>query len=316
VPVVIDLGAVFIAFCAFLVCWMLLQAYSATLGALLGHLADLSRGVTVAGIHVFGWLGNGLDKINHFVMTQLGNAVVGTSWAWHKLVGQTASFIHETARVVNEIATASAQAWDYAWRHGIPQLIQHALDPVWLAQKAIWAAIHEAQHLSHVTTKTVTHVVTNELPRITVKVVEQTAATTTTTAKAVANAIAHPLPRIGALERELHGIDALTKEAWRKLSRPTVFAGLVAAALTSLGLQWLRCTNYRRFGQRICQLHPNVLDDFLLGLVAIFGTLDLVHFAKQVQGVTAETEKAVTTFWRATGVGPGGDRAIGSPTVD
>jgi len=207
VPVVIDLGAVFIAFCAFVVCWALLQAYSATLGALLGHLADLSRSVSVAGVHVFGWLGDGLDKINHFVMLQMGNAVEGTAWAWHKLIGQLAAFIHETARVVNAVAVASGQAWDYAWAHGIPRMILNYLNPVWVAIKALQALAHELERVGRTTTKTVTHVVTHDLPRITVHVTEQAAQATKVAVKAGATAAVGTLPRIGALEREIRGID-------------------------------------------------------------------------------------------------------------
>ena len=315
-PVLLDLGAVFVAFCAFLVCWCLLQAYSATLGALLGHLADVTKRVSVAGIHVFGWLGSGLDHINHFIMLQMGNAVEGTAWAWHQLIGQLAKFVYEVPHVLNDLALASAQAWDFAYRHGIRQIVTVYTNPLWATLHALQTLVHALEHAGGTTVKVVTRVVVHDLPRVTVRVEHNVTRIVRVEAKAAVGALAHPIPRIGALERDFQGIDRLAKDAWRKLSKPLVFAGLVAAALTHLGLEWLRCSNYQRFGKKVCQIHPNVLDNFLLGLLAVFGTIELIPFAKNVQSAFSTVAPDVTHFWRSDKLGAGGDRQLGSPTLN
>lgn len=297
-PVAIDLGAIFIAFCAFLVCWCLLQAYKATLGALVGHLAEVSRSVTVAGIHVFGWLGDGLDHINHFVMLQMGYAVEGTAYAWHKLVGQLAAFVHETARLLNELSLASAQAWEYAYRHGIRQIVRAYTDPLGTAIKAVQALVRDIHTVTHTTTNTLHRVVVQELPRITVHVTEQAKVATQTAVKATAGAVAGTLPRVGALERDLKGIDATTKDLARKLS-PAVLAGLVAVALGRIGINWTRCSNTNRWGKNVCGMDTDLLDSLLADTLLILGTVDLVEFAQGMQTVESDFAAAVRFFWRA-----------------
>jgi len=298
VPVVIDLGAIFLAFCAFCVCWALLQAYSSTLGALIGHLADLSKNVVVLHTHPFGWLGNGLDKINHFVMLQLGNAVQGTSYAWHKLVGQIAAFVHEVPRVLNDLALASAQAWDYAYRHGIRQVVQVYTNPLGAALHLVQALVKDLQHTGHATAKAVNRVVVHDLPRITIRVTEQAKVATQTAVKATAGTVTGTLPRVKTLERDVSQLEQWVKANGRKLTEAGI-VGLVAAALGRIGINWTRCGPMNRYGKNICGMNPQLLESLIADTVLILGTVDLVDFATGMQGIVEEAEGMVAKFWRA-----------------
>lgn len=302
-PIVFDLGAIFLSLCAFVVCWCLLQAYSATLGAVIGHLADASKSVTVAGIHVFGWLGAGLDHINHFVMLQLSNAVAGTAYAWHKLVGQLASFISETASVIDALAAASAQAWSYAYRHGIRQLIRVYTDPIGSALHALQAIVRELQHVSHATTHIVTRVVVHDVPKIiheTPRIIE---VKIEHAAKAAVGAIGIPLPRIGALERDVSNLEKWVKANQRKLTEAGI-AALVIGALSRIGINWTRCANNQKLGKSVCGMNPDALDALLASLLVIASTISVVEFAHECQTFTGDVTVPLRLFVRELKAAP------------
>jgi len=61
----------------------------------------------------------------------------------------------------------------------------------------------------------------------------------------------------------------------------------------------------------MCGLSSQVLDDLLLGLVSVFGTLSLVKLAEDYQKLIKGVESEVTHFWRADVKGAGHDRALG-----
>lgn len=69
----------------------------------------------------------------------------------------------------------------------------------------------------------------------------------------------------------------------------TVGAGaafMVGTALRRLGLGWARCTNIGKYGRAVCRTDFDLLEDMILGTIAIVGTVSLVETAKDLQGIT------------------------------
>lgn len=86
-------------------------------------------------------------------------------------------------------------------------------------------------------------------------------------------------------------------------------SALVSAALVKMGLSWVRCKNVGRTGKAICRAPTKWLENLLLGTVAIFGTISLRVFAKEVYDLTRDAADQINKFWRndlkATGANPG-----------
>lgn len=117
--------------------------------------------------------------------------------------------------------------------------------------------------------------------------------------------------RVGALERgvdiaipgALHGLrewaHGLSREydaLWHRIRRAealigtTAFAGAVAIALSTLGVEWIRCRNWRRVGRGVCGM-PSALIEGLFGVaLEAFLVADLCHFARLIEAAAIEVE--------------------------
>jgi hypothetical protein len=92
-----------------------------------------------------------------------------------------------------------------------------------------------------------------------------------------------PIPQVPAFPNLWKRVRALEK----KVGVP-VALGVVAVAISRLGLGWTRCNNVRRIGKQLCGLNPSLLDELLLDSVAIFSLLSVVEFAKELRTVEDE----------------------------
>jgi hypothetical protein len=104
--------------------------------------------------------------------------------------------------------------------------------------------------------------------------------------RAAEDAATATLARLGKLERLL-GASAL--------------AGALAVALGRLGLGWVRCSNVSRVGKSVCGMDTQLLESLLADALIVAGTLSLVEFAEEMQGVTELAVRPVSAFWRADG---------------
>lgn len=105
---------------------------------------------------------------------------------------------------------------------------------------------------------------------------------------------------------------AQIRKRFRSLAWLGAFASasaLVSAALVKMGLSWVRCKNVGKTGKAICRAPTKWLENLLLGTVAIFGTISLRVFAKEVYDLTRDAADQINRFWRndlkATGANPG-----------
>lgn len=120
---------------------------------------------------------------------------------------------------------------------------------------------------------------------------------------AIDTTIPGEIGRIGAAERTLAGGFGRVWNRVKALDRKTIGIGaaaLVATALGRLGLGWTRCYNVKNIGRRLCGLDPSIVEDLLVGTVLIVGTISIVDFAKELQGIAGEAEAGIRGFIRET----------------
>lgn len=296
-PVALDLVAILAAFCVFLIAWLLLQGYRNTFGLLLGKIAEETAGLSIAGVHPFGWLASGLDRINHFILYQLGQVVQASAWAWHKLISQTAAFVHESMSLVADLAEATAGELERIGTQVIPAAISTALGPVvglaYALRKQLAALAATVAHLATTATHTVTHEVTKQLVRVEKTVQVRTKTIVVATAGAVAGA----LPRLGRVERELKGVDETLKDTLRKVA-PAAILAVVVAAVARLGLSWTRCSRVGKVGRSVCGMDDSLLESLLTDALLIFSTISIVELARESQSFVADVTAPLAVFVR------------------
>lgn len=296
-PVALDLIAILAAFCVFLIAWLLLQGYRNTFGLLLGKIAEETAGLSIAGVHPFGWLASGLDRINHFILYQLGQVVQGSAWAWHKLISQTAAFVHESMSLVADLAEATAGELERIGSKVIPAAISTALGPVvGLAISLRKQIAHLFAQVAHLATTT-THTVTHEITKQTVRVEKTIQVRTKTIVVASAGAVAGVLPRLGRVERDLHGIDKRLEGVLRRVA-PAAILGVVAASLAKLGLHWARCSRTQKWDKAVCGMDDSFLEGLLADALLVFSTISIVELARESQSFVADVTAPLAVFVR------------------
>lgn len=208
--------------------------------------------------------------------------------AFHQLARLVDWLGHELAAHANILATLATLTFGST-----------AVDAVRHAIRAVRAQLHSHEHAirdthRHLRTvdKRIAHGIGEDvLPRL--RAAE----------REVGHVIAHDLPAIRAREKALeHGGANLWK--WVR-THPlalgsTAFAGAVAYALSRIGAGWVRCSNVRRAGRNVCGMDATLLESLLADTLLVVGTLSLVEFAEEMQGVTETAVRPITTFWRAS----------------
>lgn len=312
-PVLVDGAALLAALFACIVCYMLLVAYQSTLGALLRVIANaINIKLPLIG-YAFAFIANGILALDSKINAALVDAVDGTRWAFARVLNFTALLIHQAMAGVADLAEATYGAVSHTVEHVIPELVAGTVKPVW---GAVHSLSHQLAYLWRVVSsvaQSVDRAASVTVPKVISKTVTVTRVEVEKQTKTVVQAVAGTLPRVGSIERTLHGIDATLKDTLRKVS-PAALAGVFIGSVLSLtGLTWLRCGNVGRTGRALCGLNANVLEGLLAGLLSIFGTIGIVTFAKDVQKVVGDFGSEIGRFWRADVIGTGGDRALGSP---
>lgn len=240
-----------------------------------------------------------LNAFGDAIHAAVGVLETANDWGWNKLVAFNGYAWQELSGAVGDLAEATDQTLGWLWRHKIPLLVGTLLIPVhgllgWIVP-AVRQAYRDIANLAHhpelVIPKTITRI-------------EHLSTTVTRTVYrdvpvAVHTAIAVPIPRIGALERDVTGLEKWVRANIKKVSIAGA-VGLVAGAVFSgLKLGWLRCSNVNRVGKFLCGFDRALLDALLAGLAVWLGTLNLRAFAEDVQDVTGTIEGVVRHFWQA-----------------
>ncbi len=312
-PDVLEALPALLPFLAACVLIALSKAYDYSLGALL---QTIGQAIVNFGVHLA--LGGGVFK-------DIGNAILSLDGAIRYSIGQGILFLEQdaatwfswTAQANEAVGSAIAEVGEAAWlkirgvvKVAIPGLIAAAVGPLIIA-------VHQLeQALSHVRTTTIEKIAgattINRVFPVTIervpglaKLIEQKVH-----AAIAAIPVAVPIPHIPSLAPSLDAIKERLKSLESKLTLGALI-GAGAYALSQLGLGGLRCSNAKKWNDGLCGTAPKVLEDLLLGLTAIFGTLSLVKLAEDYQKLIKDVSGEVQHFWRADVAGAGHDRALG-----
>jgi hypothetical protein len=105
--------------------------------------------------------------------------------------------------------------------------------------------------------------------------------------------------RTRALEREIGRL----ARGIRRRAVPIATGAAVGAlvyALSKIGASWIRCSNVRKLGRRVCGMNVGLLESLLTGLTAVVGAISLVAFAHVLIDAMDEFVSAVQGFIRET----------------
>lgn len=281
----------------------LAYAYDNTLGALLQAVARWFRGKTISIPHVtsigFGFIADAAESLDGTIRHYLAAAIHNLEYAWHRFVHWNAYAWQEVSGAVADLAEGVEQSIAHLVERKIPGLVHSALSGVRRELDTLEAEVDALLHRVD--------------PRIgqALRSAEQAVSTAESSAAKIAHevevgiphaveaAIAGTLPRIRDLERDAAELKARLGKVARTLT-PAGIVGLVAAALASLKLGWLKCSNVERTAKHICGMDEGLLTSLLADATLILGTVSLVEFAKGMQGAVDEIVPPVRKFWRAT----------------
>jgi hypothetical protein len=328
-----DLVPLLAAFLVFLICYMLLVAYKNTLGALLQVLANALHDVSVLGVHPLAFLASGITALDSEINAVLSSAVLNTQHAWEKILNITATLLHDTFRNVAEMGEAVERAFRHTTTILLPSKIIERTVPLTKSIADLRREVADLVKSGVHATNTITHVVTHDIPTVVTKVERVTIATTKTVVetspriatkvateaaeaptvalRAATHAIAGVLPRVDTLDREFPSLKKWVERHTKDLTIGGLAGLLIGGVLAKIGMTWLRCSNVQRYGRNVCTIAPKVIEDLLLGLTAILGTLSLVELAKQMQGLVSGLEGEIVHFWRADVAPTSSDRSLG-----
>jgi len=310
----VDIPLDILATCAVLIA--LSFAYRSSIGALLEILAKAFKAaswkVPYVGTVGLGFLAGPIESVDNSIRDALAAGISSTEWAWHVFLGQITGAWQWIGRTVDEVATDTAGALKHLVKETVPAIVAGLLVGPTLLLKTLGVTVGQLERdvkqalaASGKTIVKVEHVAVGTAAAVP-KIV------TVTIPAAVKTAVALPSDITRGIDETLKA----TKEKLDKLARTLTPAGILgltaAAVLSGLGLGWLKCSNVNKVGKRLCGLNANTIEQLLAGLVVVFGTLDLVKFSKQVQGVTDEFEGVARDFWRVTEKGPIVTREFGT----
>lgn len=302
------------AMLAVLLLTMLAFAYRATFGAMLQSLALLFRAINIhvpwVGSLGLGSVADAIDRVDHQILHGIGVAIGASEYALSKVWSYTAYTLSELGDALGYLAEQTEAAL-HTLRHAvIPRLIAEAQHLATAPLAATLAAFRAA-------TRAAEAELVRELHRARRAATAALALALVRLHRLEVEAVAIP-GRIGREVGDLRGWT--TRQLRRVLRRVAALEGLLTAAgltalvalvLTRLGVGWVRCSKVGRVGKAVCGLDESLLQSVLADSLAIFGTLSLLEFARELEEGVKDISRLGSHFWRADVPGHGADRQLG-----
>lgn len=312
--VAVELGGLMGAILAVLFLVMLAFAYRASFGLMLRSLAALFRAINIhipwVGSLGLGTVADAIDRIDHAILHGIGVAISYSEKGLIRIWQFTAYTLEQLGATLGDLAEQTERALRALLAATLPRLLRAYAGTITGPLTAAIGAIRAAERAAE-----------TRLGRL------------IATSRAVAaGALAAALLRLHAVEtttaalpgilgREIGDLRGWTvKQARRAARRIGTLEGLltiagltalVAAVLTRLGAGWVRCSKVGRVGRAICGVEESLLDSVLVDTLAVFGTLSLVAFARELEEGVADIGKLTTRFWRVAVPGTSGTRQLG-----
>ena len=206
-------------------------------------------------------------------------------------------YFHTWATLIGQLGDGTAEAGWVDWLLG---------RTIGLTRKAV-NALPSRGSVTQTTTRIVkvTKVIVQRVEHIGKIAAHAAPGVTLANLRAVAGALDH------VIEWDLPSLRARTKAIEQRLGRladrlkggakPLVglaATALVVGVLRRIGLNWLRCSNVKKVGRRICGLDPSTIEGLLADTLAIVGTVSLLEFIRDAQAVEGAALDALGLFIR------------------
>lgn len=279
----VTLGALLV----FIVCLGLREGWDHTIGYALRWLAKEVRGVSIDvyfwSIHPLDFLADGLEWIanetSHWLSVAALNAEHAATAMWHLTARVFWWSVHETKALAidtwhlfdHTIVVTIPNAAKWARREAVA--VAHRIVNVEAAARR--AADRELGHLAHVAE-----------------------ADAQAGIRAAEHALDWSEAEVGALGRDLRGLEAKVSQIARRLTPAALVALIGATIFKEFGLGWLRCGNVGNAGRRLCGLGTDLVDALLLATLAVEGTVSLVGVAHELVDLTDEFVPPALGFFR------------------
>jgi len=295
-----DAVGVFPALLAFLAACFLIalsRAYDYSLGALLRVLAS-ALNVSILGTNPLGFLSSAVLSLDNDIRNAIGLGIEQMQQdaaAWFSWFAQA---MEATGGVIADLAESTHGALRLLLDTSIPDLIITHLATI---KTLLARTVAESRAAASQVPRAVTNItkVARYYPVTVQRVTGLPKLILATVSAAIAGgAISIPFPRIGPFERDIAAIKKRLA-GLRDVLGVGAIVGATGYALSKLGLADSQCSNAKRWNKGMCSAPNSWLENFLLGTIAIFGTLSLVEFAKTLQGITVATDAEIRRFWRA-----------------
>lgn len=293
-------------------------------------LAGVALGALLVAFVAYGYAGmqHGQSKgFLNWIVGQAEDTVKAAIWLTEQLVPLTSFLAHELGNAFNVTYAAAAR-----WIGGVENYI--SMKGAALANFAsavnswaTWLVTKEIPHLIRALPNSVTHLVhtvTTRVVHVEKTIVKLPGLTKAQVRAAVAVAIpgiiANDLPyfqwlkdHLKALERVLSGAAGAVigssipsvrdligiRKRIGKIERAlthSAAAGLVAVAIATLGVSWIRCTNWKRLGRGFCNLPASAISH-LLGLITdIFVLADVCRVVELLEDALKTIEPELAAF--------------------
>jgi len=262
-------------------------AWRYTIGAALEWAANLMDRVSFTVLHVrvapLAPFSAELRAIDVAITKGLDKILVGAEHATVWLFHHGLSLIVWSARETWALARDTYRALEH-------------FDKVWLPR-----AIHDALKATGAFATYVAHEIAKadrRLWRDATTLVHRLSTRTRTEVRVVRQSIAHALPRIGHVERDLTKLRARLRSIEKKITVGGL-AALLPLVLVRLGLKWLRCSNVQKTGERLCGMNSSLLESLLADALLVGGAVSLVALAEEMQTVVGDSAGLIQRFWDA-----------------
>lgn len=270
--------------------------YSYTLGALLRTLA-IALDVRIAYTHPFHWAAEKLLQLDSAINHALGQGIIALqadAAQWFAWGAQAQQAIGEA---IQDVAESTYHALQRHAKVVVPLSITALIAPLWKIVHGL-----QAQSNAHVKTLPATVTKITNLTKSYPVRVERVAGLPRIVKAAVASALAATagavtLPRFGQIEADIAALKARLARASGVLTAASA-VGIVAYALSKLGLGDSQCSNNKRYSKHICGMERNLLDSLLADTLLLVGTFSLVDFAREMVTVQEAVTEPIRLFWR------------------
>ena len=256
---------------------VILWVYRRSLGRLLLYFADRLDSIRFLRVRPLGPLAASLRYVHKQIDHYLAEGMLACEKATVYLLVQMRNLLMWAVRETADLAEATAHALGMQRIVNVPDTVRSLTAPL---RSAIAQLRRTAIALDHQIDAT--------FGRARRGIDALTKPVTKTLPKAIRSVSA----RVGRLERGVAS-PRWWRKHWASVITPAIAAGIFTAALSRLGLRWLRCSNVKKAGKSVCGMDASLLDDLLFGIVTLGIVLNVREFSREMQEVAEDSTRYI-----------------------